>query len=78
MSDFRAYGRDFTFDTETCGVIGQCDGGDWWVPAWREHLAVGQFTEVWDRRLNPRNPLHWRFLVKSWITGRVAFLEADR
>jgi hypothetical protein len=75
VSDFRAYGRGFTFDTSTTGVIGQCDGGDWWVPAQRKVWPGDVYAAVWDRRLNARNPRHWRYLLKTWITGRVAFLE---
>lgn len=67
--DFRVYGRNFTFDTETLGVVGQADNGCWYGPNGK--------GDGWQHPINPRNPWHIRAAIKSWITGRVAFLETS-
>ncbi len=52
-------------------ILGEDEDGNLYVPS---------LTRVgwWDRRFNPGNPSHWRYWLRSRITGRVAWIEADR
>lgn len=52
-------------------VLGEDDNGDFYVPTC---TTPGQ--ERWAQRFSPRNPLHWRFWLRSRLTNRLAFLEA--
>lgn len=51
-------------------ILGEDERGELWVPS-RAHTS----PQRWDRRLNLRNPLHWRFYLRSRRTNRIAFLE---
>ena len=53
------------------GIIGQGDDGEFYVPSKTR-------PNWWDRRLNLRNPAHWRYWLKSRLTRKVAFLEMER
>lgn len=55
-------------------IIGQDEHGDLYVPALGTHSLT--VDAVWNRRLNLWHPLHWRYYLRSRITGRVAFLES--
>lgn len=55
-------------DTGDPRLLGEDQWGDLWVPSRRRSL-------YWDRRFNPRNPLHWRAYLRSRRRHRLAFLE---
>jgi hypothetical protein len=54
---------------DTWRILGEDDHGDLWAPS---RARRGW----WDRRFNPRNPLHWRYWLHSRLTRRIAWLEA--
>jgi hypothetical protein len=49
-------------------ILGEDERGDLWVPSLTR-------SGWWDRRFNPKNPLHWRYWLRSRLTNRIAFLE---
>lgn len=52
------------------GLLGENDQGTLLVPSRTR-------VDWWDRRFNPRNPTHWRYWLRSRLTGRIAMLEAE-
>lgn len=60
-------------------ILGEDERGDLWVPRHTQWARQWVNREPWwDRRFNPRNPLHWRFWARSRFTNRIAFLEITR
>ena len=49
-------------------ILGELDDGSWWCPSRTD-------PRRWDRRFSPWRPTHWRFWLRSRLTGRMAWLE---
>lgn len=52
-------------------ILGEDERGDWFVPS-----RNVSFDPMWDRAFRWWAPTHWRFWLRSRITGRVAFLQS--
>jgi hypothetical protein len=50
-------------------LLGEDDYGDLYVPS---RTREGW----WDRRFNPRNPLHWPFWLRSRLQRNVVMIES--
>lgn len=50
-------------------LLGECERGELWVPSKSRE-------GWWDRRLNLRNPTHWRYWLRSRLTRAVVMIES--
>jgi hypothetical protein len=52
------------------GLLAEDERGDLWVPS-------AMRANWWDRRFNPRNPLHWEYWLRSRLRRNVVMIESS-
>lgn len=58
-------------------VLAYADDGEFYLPClYRRKRRHGHTEPWWDRRLRPRRPTHWPYMVMTALTRWVVWVES--